>query len=1057
MNKRCISLLLTCWLGLANVLADGVHFEYDGTKYSVETVIYISLVDSLDTPIDFNYWPIRHIDPETYEWVVTEGKAFNAYLGAFIDGECRDEVKIDYDLQKGDEPLVILRVGGDETTDIDKAITFRLYVEDGGWSGSDGICFYLPDNTARPFLGDASVGTPSDPVKIVFYEAQGLSFDTPNNEFVLDREVPFDLQPKMVFTPANASIPYDDIRINYDEANKGFCTFDGLIVTGHTKPTPGIGGNVQFFIPFIETKHAAPEEMSPDWYFGEATGEKNGLRYYGDCEIWVYYPATTATWQTQYQDGITIRVNDDWTLDDVLANGFDLTPNDAETAFAWTSGDETIVGKDDEGHWKALKRSGEPITMTGTATDHTGLTLQLAVKVVQPVEWVEFDKNDLYVAVGDDITELLESLAHPMPEDADDKGLEWTFKLSDTDPQPLQKVGDRMIAMAEGETVVTARATDGFDGSGELTVHVMPSIPKQLTAKEDPLYLMTAATLPVECTTDLLGNVNLQPSTLLLDNFQPVITTSDATIVSVSENKAFMEAEGDCNITITITVPDYDNYTYENANNNPPTKPLALTFAVSVTNTLRSFSMQPVVMKKGETGTLTLVPQPIGSSYDPALIAVNIQPAVALPEGWQYASHAANGTDGLTYSIDAKSIGHGTVEVHYDGVSFGQTTISVAQPVSLTDGWQWVSFCQGGYANVLEMQAAFGDKLIEARSQGELLYNDTKFGYFGDLAALSPLHTYKLDLQNADGASLGLTGTDYFGSLAQKAGDDDTEQVEVSLRKGWNWVGHPYQYEQALADALTAADFTAGDMVKGKNSFATFDGTAWQGTLTHFAPGQGYLFYVQNGGTLHLKREFTLGQKAETGSRPAFAPSVPSNMPWPVDHQHFADNMAVVAQVTGVADDSRATVYAFVGDECRGFGTAIGNRHFITVHGQAGERVRFVVYDPVSGGYFNALGSISWRDMRGTVADPLPVHAAEALSVEGVKVEAEPIHIIYTRTHARAVGASRLYVLNASGARIHSAKGSSIDLSRLPHGVYMVVAESGAENNARRAVKKIVR
>lgn len=63
----------------------------------------------------------------------------------------------------------------------------------------------------------------------------------------------------------------------------------------------------------------------------------------------------------------------------------------------------------------------------------------------------------------------------------------------------------------------------------------------------------------------------------------------------------------------------------------------------------------------------------------------------------------------------------------------------------------------------------------------------------------------------------------------------------------------------------------------------------------------------------------------------------------------FADNMAIVADLGTDVDTDRYSVYAFVGDECRGEGKAVNGRYFITAYGNQGEYVTLRVIDNETG------------------------------------------------------------------------------------------------------------
>ena len=106
--------------------------------------------------------------------------------------------------------------------------------------------------------------------------------------------------------------------------------------------------------------------------------------------------------------------------------------------------------------------------------------------------------------------------------------------------------------------------------------------------------------------------------------------------------------------------------------------------------------------------------------------------------------------------------------------------------------------------------------------------------------------------------------------------------------------------------------------------------------------------------------------------------------PWTIDDSRFADNMSMIAHVGGLADDTRLTLYAFVGNECRGRGVAVGDRQFITIHGEQGERITFRAYDETTGQYYDIQGSRAFAVVSGTMEAPVALYAGEVTSIDAI-------------------------------------------------------------------------
>lgn len=73
-------------------------------------------------------------------------------------------------------------------------------------------------------------------------------------------------------------------------------------------------------------------------------------------------------------------------------------------------------------------------------------------------------------------------------------------------------------------------------------------------------------------------------------------------------------------------------------------------------------------------------------------------------------------------------------------------------------------------------------------------------------------------------------------------------EVVITLRPGWNWISYlltiPVPLEEALANLIPSD----GDVIKGQNSFCTYNAALqlWQGSMDSMVPGQGYM-YLNNG------------------------------------------------------------------------------------------------------------------------------------------------------------------------------------------------------------------
>ena len=142
---------------------------------------------------------------------------------------------------------------------------------------------------------------------------------------------------------------------------------------------------------------------------------------------------------------------------------------------------------------------------------------------------------------------------------------------------------------------------------------------------------------------------------------------------------------------------------------------------------------------------------------------------------------------------------------------------------------------------------------------------------------------------------------------------------------------------------------------------------------------------MANAGQIDFEREFNLSQQT---SVPNAARSMNDNSPWTIaDHSRFADNMSMIAHVGGLDDVENITLYAFRGNECRGRGVAVGDRQFITVHGEKGERYTFRAVNNLTGEIYELSGSRAFAANSGTYAAPVPLYADGTTTIEAIQNE----------------------------------------------------------------------
>ena len=138
--------------------------------------------------------------------------------------------------------------------------------------------------------------------------------------------------------------------------------------------------------------------------------------------------------------------------------------------------------------------------------------------------------------------------------------------------------------------------------------------------------------------------------------------------------------------------------------------------------------------------------------------------------------------------------------------------------------------------------------------------------------------------------------------------------------------------------------------------------------------------------------------------------------PWTIDDSRFDDNMALIASVSGVNDESKVCVWAFVGDECRGRSVFDDGRHFITIHGTTGETVRFLTYDGCTNAFHEVPETIRLAESGGSFDNPVILHEGGVVTaIDRVVGETAP----------------------ESSAPVYNLEGRRVNHSSLKKGIYI--------------------
>lgn len=377
------------------------------------------------------------------------------------------------------------------------------------------------------------------------------------------------------------------------------------------------------------------------------------------------------------------------------------------------------------------------------------------------------------------------------------------------------------------------------------------------------------------------------------------------------------------------------------------------------------------IYNDGETYTATLSYFPSDADFDAEALTYDVSTMGAShPYDWRLLdiniSDAFEG--GINLEIVPRTLcSNISISFNYDTqVQEGQEILthvaetSVREKLTLGVNWNWISIISADYSleNLREV-------LVEARSKGELVYNDPVWGLFGSLSTLGRDEAYKVNImEGIESYDIYLTGDQM---LSTDGSVNDKEFV-----KGWNWVSYPYEYSYPVEAIFAASNFAEGDVILAKNSgFVTLTDGKWEGSLESLNPNEGYMVYCNSteGLTLSMPNRYSLTQGYFSNNGAARAAAKERSV-WNYNDSHFANTMAVIAKID-VEDCESYSIGAFVGDECRGEGKFINGKAYISVAGEMGEVVTFRLYDKWTNEYIEIDTELAFADMAGTAKAPV--------------------------------------------------------------------------------------
>lgn len=956
--KKALSILALCLLAVLQVSAQHDWTPPSSSGFPNYALIYATLQDASGNP-------------------VTMSVNSDVTLGAFIDGDCRAVAPVE---ALGDGWLFTLHVYVDPDAG-EKTVEFVLKC---------GETEYTLPETQVVSGSDETVGKPSAPKALTFTPVTAVELTNPINVNVGQT---INLRDHITVTPADATLP-DELTWTWVDAQN-----DASIVGDELT---GVAINTQ----------GAPLSLSM-----ATTGQS---LVSARTVVYVLQPITGLEVSQDYPDGtITVNINDGFMLTQMLSDIITVTPADATEQVTWIPSDEeAIVMQTEETTSQVLWVPSKVGTYTMTATCDAGAKVNVTVIIRQPVTSLKPIYDNIKVALGDEVKQYLPHTFVLGPADATDpeEGLSYSVDGTTNEGSSVLVLNEdgTITANAVGNATVTVSHSDIPNSPAIISVEVIQLPTEQnFSVSMDPLAIEVPRPeiTTFDITEALKGNIKTGPynwtdltwaenpgeGNAILSITNGGVTASDQYLTQAYGSTRF---EG----TMTNKVCGFDD-----ESNFTPEKEYVFTigFGVNIIEGLSAISFGAVAIGCEDTYQLTITTNPEGYPLEnveftiPALIDEATQESSPL-----FTLTRVEGTN--TWTLDPMLVGEGELTATVG--DYGDTqSVKITQHINAEAGWNWVSLYAGQvYEGVM---SKYLGNAQEIRSQEALVYNDPVYGFFGALQSLDGTSCYKIDVK--DDLSL-----DY---LVDNTSLYTNSSTDVTLRPGWNWFSNPccksHPFQEVFGKVMA---LPVGSRIVAQNGFMTFveeEGVpSWQGTLESLNAGQGYLIY--NAGeteaqfSINPDKYLTVYESSSDAKafEAALRPDLTCN------YRQFADNMTIIARLSGEVENGRYSIWAFVGDECRGEGRMVNGRFFITVNGKNSETVSFKLFDTTTGEFIPLEETVSFSRMAGSYAHPLMFDG----TVTGIReiANADGVSIRVSGNSIVAEGAQDVKVFSTSGQQV---------------------------------------
>lgn len=321
------------------------------------------------------------------------------------------------------------------------------------------------------------------------------------------------------------------------------------------------------------------------------------------------------------------------------------------------------------------------------------------------------------------------------------------------------------------------------------------------------------------------------------------------------------------------------------------------------------------------------------------------------------------------------------------------------QNMTLSKGWNWVS----SYLTEPIPVNRFNRSVNRIVGQFDEAIEDPEFGMAGGLNAVKMYDGYKIEANYA-------TQMSFSGHILAE------QQATVSLNRGWNWIGYPWDAANALSSAIANAE--EGDFVISQTGFAEYDDGYWEGSLQEFVPGKGYMYRSESSKNIILEPSESVTVPIVRKAKSAKMMSGSA-----VDIHSYPNTMNVTARLSeaGVPLDAEEfVIYAMAGSECRGVSQSVGNNHYLTVYGDSPIDISFIIENVFTGESYIANETLRFcSDVVGSRKNPYMITIGGTTLVSGLASD------------------SNISIYSVEGVLLRSNAGRK-DIESLKKGVYII-------------------